>query len=233
MRDGTIDPGTAALLWAALARRRSLAVVAGPSGTGKSTLLRALLAFLPHDTRRVYLRGCFETFAFLADPAIVPRQTALLINEISPHLPVYLWGPAVERVVAATERGFCVLATAHATSVDQFIGGLAGSPLRLSAPRLAAFEFVAIMERTNEVPSGRRVREVCRLLGGRQGLGIERLALESLRDISQEVTASLPEQGTYWFPPREVLNRVEVLQRLRDRAAARLPNDALAKFEFP
>jgi energy-coupling factor transporter ATP-binding protein EcfA2 len=233
MRDGTIDPGTAALLWAALARRRSLAVVAGPSGTGKSTLLRALLAFLPHDTRHVFLRGCFETFAFLADPAIVPRQTALLINEISPHLPVYLWGPAVERVVAASERGFCVLTTAHAASVDQFIGGLAGSPLRLPAPRLAAFEFVAIMERTNAVPSGRRVREVCRLLSGRQGIGIERLAAGPLQDISQQATNSLAQPRSDWFPSTEILERTELLERLRDRATDRLTSDALAKREFP
>src|SRR3954451_11041663 len=65
LRDETIDSWTAANLWAALARRRSLAVVAGESEVGKTTLLSALLDFLPLNTRRLYLRGCFESFAFL------------------------------------------------------------------------------------------------------------------------------------------------------------------------
>jgi hypothetical protein len=112
MRDETIDSWTAANLWAALARRRSLAVVAGASGVGKTTLLTALLDFLPPETRRIYPRGCFETFTFLSDPAPVAAETALLINEISPHLPVYLWGPAVGRMLKAADRGYTVLATA-------------------------------------------------------------------------------------------------------------------------
>ena len=53
-------------------------------------MLTALLDFLPPRTHRIYPRGCFETFAFLSDPAISPRESVLLINEISPHLPVYL-----------------------------------------------------------------------------------------------------------------------------------------------
>ena len=72
LRDETIDAWTAANLWAALARRQSLAVVAGESEVGKTTLLTALLDFLPPNTRRVYLRGCFETFAFLVGPGNQP-----------------------------------------------------------------------------------------------------------------------------------------------------------------
>src|SRR5918997_3879070 len=154
LRDETIDSWTAANLWAALARRRSLAVVAGESEVGKTTLLNALLDFLPLGTRRVYLRGCFESFAFLSDPAIDPTQTALLINEISPHLTVYLWGPAVGRVLEATQRGFTLLATAHADSVQEFLGALTGSPLRIPLAQAAAFEFVAVMKRNETSRSG-------------------------------------------------------------------------------
>ncbi len=135
LRDETIDSWTAANLWAALARRRSLAVIAGASGVGKTTLLTALLDFLPPRTRRIYPRGCFETFAFLSDPAISPRESALLINEISPHLPVYLWGPAVGRILEAAQRGFTLLATAHADSVHDLVGALTGSPLHIPAAR--------------------------------------------------------------------------------------------------
>jgi type IV secretory pathway ATPase VirB11/archaellum biosynthesis ATPase len=138
LRDESIDSWTAANLWAALARRYSLVVVAGASGVGKTTLLTALLEFLPPGTRRVYLRGCFETFAFLSDPTIDPHETALLINEISPHLPVYLWGPAVGRILEAPERGFQLLATAHANSVLDLVGALTGSPLHIPRVRRRA-----------------------------------------------------------------------------------------------
>ena len=128
LRDETIDSWSAANLWAALARRQSLAVVAGGSGVGKTTLLTALFDFLPPGTRRVYLRGCFETFAFLSDPTINPRGAALMINEISPHLPVYLWGPAVARILETALRGFMLLATAHANSVPALVRALTGQP---------------------------------------------------------------------------------------------------------
>src|SRR5918998_5596007 len=78
LREGTIDSWTAANLWAALARRRSLTVVAGASGVGKTTLLTALLEFLPPNTRRIYARGCFETFAFMSDPTVSPLESVLL-----------------------------------------------------------------------------------------------------------------------------------------------------------
>ncbi len=146
LRDETIDCRTAANLWAALARRQSVVVVSGASGVGKTTLLTALLDFLPPDTRRVYLRGCFETFAFLTDSTINPRETALMINEISPHLPVYLWGPAVERILETAQRGFMLLATAHADSVHDFVGALTGSPLHIRAAQTAAFEFVVVLD---------------------------------------------------------------------------------------
>ena len=147
LHDETVDSWTGANLWAALARRRSLAVVAGASGVGKTTLLTALLDFLPSPTRRLYLRGCFETFAFMSDSTINPGETALLINEMSPYLPVYLWGPAVSRVLGAAQQGFALLATAHADSVHDLVGALTGSPLHIPAAQTAAFEFVVVLER--------------------------------------------------------------------------------------
>src|SRR5690348_12453876 len=77
--DGVVSLAQAARLLALLERRTSIAVVAGPSRAGKSTLLAALAAALPAATRRIFLRGCYEPFAFLADPATVPGETTLLI----------------------------------------------------------------------------------------------------------------------------------------------------------
>jgi len=224
LRDGTIDSWTAANLWAALARRRSLVVVAGESEVGKSTLLGALVDFLPLNTHRVYPRGCFESFAFLADPAIDPSQTALLINEISPHLPVYLWGPAVSRVLEAAQRGFTLLATAHADSVHEFVGALTGSPLRIPLAQAAAFEYVVVMERDGANSSGRRVRGVWRLEPTRAGLeiGAMEASLPSEHGISHETTQPHTLHRT-WFPPQELARRQRILDDLPERRDPSLP----------
>ena len=218
LSDETIDSWIAANLWAAMARRRSLVVVAGANGVGKSTLLSALLEFLPPGTRRLYLRGCFETFAFLSDPTIDPRETAVLINEISPHLPVYLWGPAVRRTLGAARQGFQLLSTAHADSVPDLVGALTGSPLRLTASEVAALEFVVMMERAPGNPSGRHVSGVWRLAPTRYGVSFTTLPIDAIEnDISLEPTS------TNWFPQRELAERQKILENLGHRQIDHLP----------
>jgi energy-coupling factor transporter ATP-binding protein EcfA2 len=227
LRDGTIDVETAAILWSAVVRRRSLAVVAGPSGVGKTTLLTALLDFLPSDTRRVYLRGCFESFAFVADPELDPPRTALLINEISPHLPVYLWGPAVDRVCEVAVRGYTLLATAHASSVPEFVGMLTGGPLRVPAPRVAAFEFVVVLERSHETPSGRRVSGVWRLSPVRDGVEMTDVGATLRHETSGEPLAQNSRGLGAWFPPDEMTARRRSLTDLRDGCRSSLPSDSV------
>ncbi|HEX5498682.1 MAG TPA: hypothetical protein VFX03_05625, partial [Thermomicrobiales bacterium] len=129
----------------------------------------------PDSTRRIYLRGCYEPFAFLADPAAPPDASALLINEISPHLPVYLWGPGVRRALRAGQAGYQLFATAHARSVDEFVGSLAGPPLRVPLADIAALQIVAILDR----PAGSerfRLSALCGLAPTPQG-GLLRLPL--------------------------------------------------------
>jgi energy-coupling factor transporter ATP-binding protein EcfA2 len=221
LRDETLDSWTAANLWAALARRRSLAVVSGPSGVGKTTLLTALLDFLPAQTRRIYPRGCFETFAFLSDPAFTSGETALLINEISPHLPVYLWGPAVARMLESAHRGYTVLATAHADTVQEFVGVLTGSPLRLPTSLVAAFEFVVVMEHSAQTRSGRHVRGVWRLERTTSGVVLEELSAIP-GEPPNEDSRSDPRPEA-WFPIHELRQRQHLLLEFRERHIERLP----------
>jgi energy-coupling factor transporter ATP-binding protein EcfA2 len=215
LRDGTIDAWTAAQLWAALARRRSMVVVAEPSGAGKTTLLTALLEFLPEGTRRLYLRGCYEAFSFLVNPEIKSDSSALLINEISPHLPVYLWGPAVAQSLAAGQRGFTLLATAHAESVPALVGLLSGSPLRIPANQVAVFEFVVVLAPSTQAASSRRVTGLWRLHPTPAGVGFTPAPpLTSFAQISPE---------TLWFPAQELLARFELLRDLAEGRLSSLP----------
>ena len=142
--DGVLTAECAALLSVLIDRRASVIVAAGPSGAGKTTLLTALLDFLPAGTRRIYVRGCYEPFDFLG--ATVPTSSALLVNELSPHLPIYLWGPGVRRTLQAAQSGYQLLATAHATSVDEFVYSLAGYPLRVPAEEIAAIDLLVLLD---------------------------------------------------------------------------------------
>lgn len=177
IRGDVLNARTAGLLWALLSRRVSFAVVAGPSGAGKTTLASALLDFCPREQRRVYVRGLYEPFDFLADPEVVPDRAAILVNEVSPHLPIYLWGPGVRTVLRAGLEGFQIVATAHATSAEELVGSLAGYPLRVPAAELAALRILVFLEarRAGEAVE-RRVRAVVALEATARG-GIRLLHL--------------------------------------------------------
>jgi energy-coupling factor transporter ATP-binding protein EcfA2 len=219
LRDETLDPGPR-LICGGARPATLLAVISGPSGVGKTTLLTALLDFLPARTRRIYPRGCFETFAFLSDPAF-PAETALLINEISPHLPVYLWGPAVARMLESAHRGYTVLATAHADTVQEFVGVLTGSPLRLPTSLVAAFEFVVVMEHSAQTRSGRHVRGVWRLERTTSGVVLEELSAIP-GEPPNEDSRSDPRPEA-WFPIHELRQRQHLLLEFRERHIERLP----------
>lgn len=167
-----LSPPAAAFLAAAVGRRASLVVAAGPSGAGKTTLLTALLEFLPPATRRVYVRGCYEPFAFLSETD--PAATALLVNELSAHLPIYLWGPGVRRVLQAARGGYQLLATAHARSVAEFVYALAGSPLRVPAAEIAALDLLVLLDAwADESGVRRQVAAIVWLSTAASGAGIE------------------------------------------------------------
>src|SRR5919201_2361802 len=65
IRDRTLDAELAALLWLLVEARLPLIVGAGRGRAGKTTLLHALLDFLPPGTRRIDLAGIMETFDWL------------------------------------------------------------------------------------------------------------------------------------------------------------------------
>jgi len=123
MRAGTLTPRIAAILWLAIERGSSMVLAADPPGAGKTTLLTALLAFARPDASVYFTRGWGETFDL--PPLEGDAPTFLMVNEISDHLPVYSWGPYVQRAFELMADGYSLLSTMHADTVDGVIEQLA------------------------------------------------------------------------------------------------------------
>ncbi len=121
---GSVDVETAALIWQLLEQGASL-TVAGPTdpqpGVGKTTTLNALLQFLPEGTGLVYMSGMYENFAFTRLPDIDPATTYALCNEVSDHLPIYMWGRIARRYLTLTSQGYHVATSVHADTIDDVL----------------------------------------------------------------------------------------------------------------
>ncbi len=139
---GSTDTDMMAVLWAMLARRASVLVAAEPPMAGKTTTLTALLDLTPPGTRRVYLRGHYETFDFLRDPQYDPSRTYVLANEMSDHLAVYLWGSRVYKTFELLEKGYAIGSTMHAETVQDVIAILDSDPLNVPARWIARLTLV-------------------------------------------------------------------------------------------
>jgi hypothetical protein len=120
----SVDVETAALIWLALEHGASL-TVAGPTdptpGVGKTTTLNALLQFLPENTAIAYMSGMYENFAFTRSPDIDPATTYALCNEVSDHLPIYMWGRVARRYLSLPAQGYHVATSVHADTINEVI----------------------------------------------------------------------------------------------------------------
>lgn len=180
LRAGTLDAELAAILWVLVEGRVPVIVAAHDRQVGKSTLLGALLDFLPPGVRRVELAGAMETFDWLPqaselgwnrarggtasakDPAahapdptppIRPDDTVLLVPELSDHLPSYTWGAEARVAVRAAAIGYGLAATIHADSLDEVFESLRRPPVEVSDDELSRLGVVLILR---SVGDGRR-----------------------------------------------------------------------------
>ena len=116
---GALDARLMATLWAVTSRRRSVMLASEAPQAGKTTTLSALVDFLPPGTVGVFLRGWRGDFAWTDE--IGPERGYLLVNEMSDHLPIYVWGRNARGALELTGRGYGMGATMHADSLDEAI----------------------------------------------------------------------------------------------------------------
>jgi hypothetical protein len=159
-----LDAGTVALEMAAemacvAARGGSFLTAAGPGGVGKTTLMGALLAFLPPGTRILPVDS-ERTLLRLADRE--PEEPeCLVVHEIGagPYY-AYLWGPAVAQYFeVATGPDRTLASNLHAETYEEAVTQLTGSPLGVSHEALGRIDLLAFMARHR---GQRRVTEVRR-----------------------------------------------------------------------
>ncbi|OLC54242.1 MAG: hypothetical protein AUH85_12275 [Chloroflexi bacterium 13_1_40CM_4_68_4] len=110
--------------------------------SGKTTLLSSLVVFLADDTQPVFLRGLSETFDYAHN--VDPKRGYLLVNELSSHLPVYLWGAKATRMFRTLAQGFGLGTTLHADDVDEVLEQLR-TELDLAVDDLARIDVIGIM----------------------------------------------------------------------------------------
>jgi hypothetical protein len=142
----SFDTSLMALLWLLLNRRASIIVGAEPPMAGKTTTLTALTDFLPPPTRKLYMRGLYETFEFTADSAIAPRQTYLLANEMSDHLAIYFWGARVGKLFSLLPQGYAFGSTMHAETVEDVLAVLQAPPLSVPDSLLGGLNLVVNLQ---------------------------------------------------------------------------------------
>jgi len=173
--DGILDAELAALAWLLIEERLPVVVGALARGVGKTTLLEALLDFLPASVHRIDLAGAAEDFAWLPEaaalgwppagptvassPPIAPMSAYLVGAELSEHLPIYTWGAAARTLVRAASIGYGIGATIHADRLEDIHDELRARPVGLTDDELSYLGLILIARAWRET-DGTIVRRV-------------------------------------------------------------------------
>ena len=158
---GSLDARLMATLWAVVARRRGVMLASEAPQAGKTTTLSALVDFLPDETVGVFLRGWAQDSSWTDE--IGPERGYLLVNEMSDHLPIYVWGPNARAALRLAGAGYGLGATMHADSLEEALACLRDE-LRATDADLAGLTLY-LQYSSYHTPSGmyRRVEEAWHL----------------------------------------------------------------------
>ena len=194
-QSGSLDLRLMATLWAVVARRRGVMLASEAPMAGKTTTLSALVDFLPIGSVGVFLRGWQDDDSWTAE--IGPERGYLLVNEMSDHLPIYVWGRNALLALRLAGGGYGLGATMHADSLPEALT-LLRDELGAGDVDLAALT-VYLQYSAYRTPTGmyRRVEEAWHLRTDESGT----LAPVRLAAISGERSPSLTGAQREPIPP--------------------------------
>ncbi len=165
VRDRVLDAELAALLWLLLEARLPI-LVAGAPGSGRTTLLTALLDLLPPDARRIPLAGAVEDFEWLPEApelgwrrehatarrtaarpqAPVSRAaTVLLVSELGDLPPNGTWGAQARVALRAVAIGYGMAATMAAERLETVFERLKAAPVGADDDELSRLGLVLVV----------------------------------------------------------------------------------------
>jgi hypothetical protein len=163
---GVLDAELAALAWLLIEARLPIVVGALARGVGKTTLLEALLDFVPAAVRRVDLAGREEDFTWLPEaaalgwppagpttpssPPVTPATAYLVAAELSEHLPIYTSGVAARTLIRAASIGYGIGATIHADRLEDVHDALRARPIAVGDDELSYLGLILIMRAWRE-----------------------------------------------------------------------------------
>jgi len=183
IRMGTLSSELAAFLWLA-AELKSNIIIAGLTGSGKTSLLNAILLQLPKNFKIITIEehpeinlrdhpGWMPLYARLPTTPGA-KETAIpltqLVKAALRHRPtVIAVGEAraeeVQDMVTAAAVGHGTATTLHTDSLDHMIRRLTSHPMNLRADQLALIDYVIFIARR---PDGRRqITEIYENRGGK------------------------------------------------------------------
>ena len=122
---GTVDLKVASYLAAAISGGASFLTGAVPGGAGKTTIMAALLNFLPPDVPIIHAEGPETIRTGINNGS---DRTCYLCQEIgSGGVPGYLWGEDARDFFSLTRHGHVVATNLHCDTLDQTCEQLCGT----------------------------------------------------------------------------------------------------------
>ena len=161
---GTLDLRLAAYLMQTVRKGASILACAGPGGTGKTTLMGALLCFLPaHASIRVVEKP--QPLSWYEEQSDAQAFTWFLAHELGPgSWYSYLWGEGARTFLSMPDKlRFCAT-TVHADNLGELRRLLQGREIGLSLQDFARLDLVLFIRAIRTQGTGRwrrRVTEVC------------------------------------------------------------------------
>lgn len=143
LRAGTLSPEMAAYALCALQDGASLLTAAQPGGGGKTTLMAALLGFLPPGEKlRTVGEGASRVPRGLNDHG----RECLLCHEIGKgHYFGYLWGREAGAFLKAAGRGVRIASNLHADTIEEIYAELTRPEFSLGADDVRRVKLILFM----------------------------------------------------------------------------------------